>query len=149
MGKCNYCSKDYVAVDSDAGTYLEHYCSEECDIAYAGLYERALNEFIAWLNIERPSITSLTQIDLETSISFMEHVWETGISASTYNDKRNALGHITKKLANRFGIDHNSWPLTERKRGVKQKRLPLSNLVLKYFVLFLSVYFFIISKELF
>ena len=89
------------------------------------LYERVLNEFIDWINIERPSITSLTQVELETSISFMEHVWETGVSASTYNDKRNALGHITKKLANRFGIDHNSWPLTERKRGVKQKRLPL------------------------
>ena len=89
------------------------------------LYERVLNEFIKWLSVERPSISSFTQIELETAISFMEYVWETGVSASTYNDKRNALGHITKKLANKFGISNNSWPLTERKKGVKQKRLPL------------------------
>ena len=90
------------------------------------LYERVLNEFIKWLAVERPSISSFTQIEHETAISYMEHVWQNGVSASTYNDKRNALGHITKKLANKFGIDNNYWPLTERKRGIKQKRLPLS-----------------------
>jgi integrase len=90
------------------------------------LYERVLNEFIEWLSVERPSISSFTQIEHETAISYMEHVWQSGISASTYNDKRNGLGHITKKLANKFGIDNNYWSLTERKHGVKQKRLPLS-----------------------
>ncbi|MDD5729368.1 MAG: tyrosine-type recombinase/integrase [Victivallales bacterium] len=90
------------------------------------LYERVLNGFIKWLATERPSISSFTQIEHETAISYMEQVWQGGISASTYNDKRNALGHITKKLANKFGIDNNYWSLTECKRGVKQKRLPLS-----------------------
>ena len=90
------------------------------------LYERVLKEFIEWLAVERPSITSLTQVEHETAVAYMENVWKDGISASTYNDKRNALGHITKKLANGFGIDNNYWPLTERKHGVKQKRLPLS-----------------------
>ena len=95
------------------------------------LYERVLNEFIEWLAVERPSISSFTQIEHEAAISYMEHVWQSGVSASTYNDKRNALGHITKKLANKFGIDNNYWPLTERKRGVKQKRLPLSGVQVK------------------
>lgn len=92
-----------------------------------GLYERALEEFVSWLSTERPSITSLPQVDLETAIAYMEHVWQSGVSASTYNDKRNALGLITKRLANRYGIDVNPWPRTERMRGaVQQKRLPLT-----------------------
>jgi integrase len=75
---------------------------------------------------ERPSVTSFAQVDLETAIAYMEGVWQSGVSASTYNDKRNALGHIAKKLANKFGIESNPWPRTERKKGVKQTRLPLT-----------------------
>lgn len=91
-----------------------------------GLYQRALAEFAAWLGTERPSVTSFTQVDRETATAYMEGVWESGVSASTYNDKRNALGLITKKLANRFGIEVNPWPLTERRSGVRQTRLPLT-----------------------
>ena len=91
-----------------------------------GLYQRSLKEFVQWLKAERPSITSFTQIDLQTAVAYMEYVWQSGVSASTYNDKRNALGLITKKLANRFGIEVNPWPQTERKKGVRQVRLPLS-----------------------
>jgi site-specific recombinase XerD len=91
-----------------------------------GLYRRALDEFTGWLAEERPGMVSFTQVDLGTAISYMESVWSGGVSASTYNDKRNALGHIAKKLANRFGIESNPWLRTERKRGVKQTRLPLT-----------------------
>ncbi|MDD5728625.1 MAG: site-specific integrase [Victivallales bacterium] len=90
------------------------------------LYQRSLNEFIGWLALNRPSIASFSQIELETAITYMESVWESGVSASTYNDKRNALGHITKKLQNRFNIEFNAWMHTERKKAVQQKRLPLN-----------------------
>ena len=91
-----------------------------------GLYQRALAEFAAWMGSGRPGVVSFAQVDRETAIAYMESVWESGVSASTYNDKRNALGLITKKLANRFGIEVNPWPLTERRNGVRQTRLPLS-----------------------
>lgn len=90
------------------------------------LYERALNEFIAWAATEYPTLTSFSQVDQKTAIAYMEHVWRSGVSASTYNDKRNALGLIVKKLANKFEIDPNPWRFTERQKGVKQTRLPLT-----------------------
>lgn len=91
------------------------------------LYQRAFREFTAWANVERPSIASIGDVDLDTAVAYMEHIWKQGLSASTYNDKRNALGHITKRLANQYGIDANPWPRTERMKGaVQQKRLPLT-----------------------
>jgi len=91
------------------------------------LYKRALNEFIDWLAIEYPSINSFTQLELQIVIAYTDNLWESGISASTYNDKRNALGHITKGFQNKYNIDANYWILKElRKKGVQQKRNPLN-----------------------
>ena len=30
--KCNFCKKEYRVYDEDAGTFKEHYCSEQCAI---------------------------------------------------------------------------------------------------------------------
>lgn len=30
MATCANCTKEYIAYDSDAGTYKENFCSEEC-----------------------------------------------------------------------------------------------------------------------
>ena len=47
MAICFNCKEEYIAYDSDAGTYKEHFCSEECatemDDAIVE-YERSLNE---------------------------------------------------------------------------------------------------------
>lgn len=89
-------------------------------------YQRMLKEFIKWLSIERPSVESFTQVTLEMAMSYMEYVWQSGVSANTSNYKRGALATITKALQNSYGIDSNYWLRTERKKGVQQKRLPLT-----------------------
>ncbi len=89
-------------------------------------YHRALRDFCEWLETNRPTIMSWTQVDHETASAYLADLWNTGIGASTYNYRRNALGHITKKLAPAFHIDANPWPLTERKTEVKQTRLALT-----------------------
>ncbi len=89
-------------------------------------YQRMLKEFIKWLAVERPSVESFTQITLETAMSYMEYVWQSGISANTSNYKRGALATITKALQNSYGIDNNYWLRTARKKGVQQKRLALT-----------------------
>ena len=89
-------------------------------------YKRILNEFCDWICIARPHIDSLTQVDLEIATSFLEKVWQSGISANTYNYKRGAMGTITKALQNKFNIESNCWLKTARKKGVQQKRLPLN-----------------------
>ena len=88
-------------------------------------YKRMLKEFIKWLAVELPSVDSFTQVTLEMAKSYMEYVWQSGISANTSNYKRGALATITKALQNSYGIDSNYWLRIERKKGVQQKRLPL------------------------
>ena len=90
-------------------------------------YERALRDFSEWLGVERPSITSFTQTDQPTATAYLESLWGSGISANTYNYRRNALGHITKKLAPSYHIDANPWPLTERRAEAKQQRMALTS----------------------
>jgi integrase len=89
-------------------------------------YNRALRDFCDWLTDNRPSVKSWTQLDQETATSYLNDLWSTGLSANTYNYRRNALGHITKKLAPRYHIDANPWELTERKAETKQGRLALN-----------------------
>ncbi len=91
------------------------------------VYRPALARFIEWASVERPALSDFTQIDKTTATAYMEHVRERGVSASTYNDQRNALGFITAQLANRHGIEINHWRNTPRmKSGAQQKRLPLT-----------------------
>lgn len=89
-------------------------------------YRRALRDFCQWLEDNRPTVTSWTQVDHETASAYLSDLWNTGITANTYHYRRNALGHITKKLAPSYHIDANPWPLTERKTEVKQTRLALT-----------------------
>lgn len=89
-------------------------------------YRRALNDFTAWLASDYPAVASFTQVEPAIAGEYMEHLWSGGISANTYHYRRNALGHITKKLASAYHIDVNPWPLTERRQEAKQTRRALS-----------------------
>ena len=40
--ECNYCHKEYHVYDTDAGTFLEHYCSEKCE----GEVDSEIDEYI-------------------------------------------------------------------------------------------------------
>ncbi len=92
-----------------------------------GNYKRHLNEFIEWLQSNYPVITSFTDVSGDIAAEYCQHLWESGISANTYHYKKNSLGHITKALANKYGIAENKWhDPSLRKTETKQKRLPLS-----------------------
>jgi len=97
-------------------------------------YERALRDLCDWLTAEQPTIESFTQVDHDTAGAYLEHLHNTGISGNTYNYRRNALGHITKKLAGKYRIDVNPWELTERKAEVKQRRRALNSIQVTAFL---------------
>lgn len=90
-------------------------------------YHRYLNRFVRWINDTFPEIDNFTQITQYVANSYMEHVWNLGVSASTYKYQRNTMSGITRALQNKFNIEHNHWLKTEVKRGVQQKRIPLTN----------------------
>ncbi|WP_309382057.1 tyrosine-type recombinase/integrase [Cerasicoccus frondis] len=88
------------------------------------VYRRALQDFLEWVGERYPSITSWEMVSPDVANEFLDHLWGQGLSASTFNDKRGSLLHITKKVGRRFGIE-NPWLETEPRSGVQQKRLPL------------------------
>lgn len=92
-----------------------------------GLYRAIWNRFSAWLAEHRPNITDLADVDTHTAQAYLDERWAEGIAASTYNDVRNALGHISKALAARKRGLTNPWPAgrAAQKKQEQQKRLPL------------------------
>lgn len=90
------------------------------------LYRCALQDFENWLLKNRPSQSDFALITQEDAEDWLSAVWARGISASTYNDRRNSLSLIHKQLAKPYRLGSNPWTRTDRKKGVQQKRLPLS-----------------------
>ena len=91
-------------------------------------YQRALRDCITWLEENRPSIVSFTQIDDETASAYLAELWRSGITANTYNYRRNAMGCVTKALSGPYHIEANPWTRPElRKAEVKQNRMALTS----------------------
>mgnify|MGYP006076821679 CR=1 FL=1 len=90
------------------------------------LYLRCLDDFITWTGIHCPSLSDFSQVEEDTAESWLASVWARGISASTYNDRRGALCLIHKKLSKPYKWGKGPWLDTERKDGVQQKRMPLT-----------------------
>lgn len=91
-----------------------------------GNYKRHLEEFIDWFRKNYAKWDKFTDISDDIVVEYCQHLWQTGISANTYNYKRNSLGLITKALASKYGITSNKWTDSDlRKQEVKQHRLPL------------------------
>jgi len=40
--KCDWCHEEYHVYDQDAGSFLEHYCSEECE----GRMDNAIDQYM-------------------------------------------------------------------------------------------------------
>lgn len=90
-------------------------------------YQRHLNELISWLGDNYPACQSFTDITPEIVEEYCQHLWQSGISANTYNYKRNSIGHIAKSLSASYGVDASPWSDPKlRRREVKQQRKPLT-----------------------
>lgn len=90
------------------------------------LYRRSLMDFQEWLAENRPSQSDFSLVSQEDADDWLSTVWNRGVSASTYNDRRGALSLIHKQLARPYRLGSNPWTKTARKKGVQQKRLPLT-----------------------
>jgi integrase len=93
-----------------------------------GLYQNALKRFIAWVKVNRESVTDMGDIDEQTASEWLASEWKAEISASTYNDRRGSMLTITNGLMRPYRLKVNPWTATERKKlaGKQQHRLPLT-----------------------
>lgn len=91
-------------------------------------YHRALIRFIDWMRENRPNETDFADIPAQTANAYLDELWGSGLSASTFNQHLTALNLITRKLATRRRGMSNPWPRGKdaRKKAVQQERLPLN-----------------------
>lgn len=91
-------------------------------------YHRALIRFIDWMRENRPNEADFSEIPTQTANAYLDELWASGLSASTFNQHLTALNLITRKLATRRRGMSNPWPRGKdaRKKAVQQERLPLN-----------------------
>lgn len=70
-------------------------------------YGLIFNLFLEWINKNRPKIKRLAEIDQDTVEAYFGDLWESGISASSYNSYRQALNLIFKHLVKPAGLQEN------------------------------------------
>lgn len=94
-------------------------------------YQRNWKAFSTWLKSAFPIAVSLSRIDLNIASEYANYLWDTGISASTYNYHIGALSTITKALMHSAGLNDNVWDHIARKHAKKQgkKRLYLNDML--------------------
>jgi len=94
-------------------------------------YQRNWKAFSTWLKSAFPVAVSLSRVDLNIASEYANHLWNTGISASTYNYHLGALSTITKVLMHSAGLNDNVWEHIARKHAKKQgkKRLYLDGVL--------------------
>jgi integrase len=91
------------------------------------LYERALHRFVVWMRERFPNENDFTKIKPTMARQYLDVLRKTGMSASTHNDHRNALGLIASKIASRRDNMTNPFPSGKgaRMKADQQERLPL------------------------
>jgi integrase len=86
-------------------------------------YRRAFEDFRAWLANRYPAIGDLAAVSDDIAGEYLAELWQGGISASTFNYRKNALGLLHKALK----ATGNPWHKRElRRREVKGGREPLT-----------------------
>jgi integrase len=90
-------------------------------------YQTALDRFLVWMKANRPNERDFSAIEPETARAYLDDLWNSGLSPSTFNQHLTALGLIGRKLAARRKGMVSPWPEGKeaRKDGKQQERLPL------------------------
>ncbi len=91
-------------------------------------YKVSLNKFRKWIEGEKPQIESFNQVDSFIAKEFASHLFNTGISAKTFNDHVKALMLIYRVLMADVGFIQNPFDKNSifRKTEKKQTRERLS-----------------------
>ncbi|MFA7174744.1 MAG: site-specific integrase [Kiritimatiellia bacterium] len=93
-----------------------------------GLYEMINRQFSEWMTEHYPNVHNFTEIDAAIAEGYTTDLWNSGMAAGTFNDKKNGLGLITKLLSKDYAIKVNHWYEIDNKQGTKQKREPLDSI---------------------
>ena len=108
------------------GKYLKSHSRPDSSEGTLGNYERNWRKFCEWLKDEYPSVETYTQIDKDISQKYSAVLWETGISANTFNYHIQSIKLITKVINQSLEIVSNPWISIVRKKEAKKTRSTLS-----------------------
>ena len=93
-----------------------------------GLYQMINRQFSEWITEHYPNVHNFTEVDAAIAERYTTDLWNSGMAAGTFNDKKNGLGLITKLLSKDYAIKFNHWYEIDNKQGTKQKREPLDSI---------------------
>jgi integrase len=89
-------------------------------------YEGQWYRFKNWLLKTYPNISTLSEIDNGIALKYADNLWDSGISAKTYNNHIKALMLIFRVLSSVADLNRNPWHCVSRKIEIKQSRKEFS-----------------------
>ena len=80
-------------------------------------YEKSAKRFVKWLNENQPEVKFVEQITQQVAESYFFDMWQSHVSARTYNAHRQALRLIFKYIWRNCGLEENPFSTITRKSG--------------------------------
>lgn len=92
-----------------------------------GNYERNWNQFKDWLNEHYPKIDHFSdEINADIAFEYSAYLWDSGISANTYNYKIGTLKLIARVLEDKANLSKNVWLEVGRKSAPQKTKKLMS-----------------------
>ncbi len=85
-------------------------------------YDAYWRMFTAWLGEKRKRAKYLSDIDAQTAKEYGTYLWETGLSANTFNKHRNLLANVFEVLRVQGGILENPWSHVPTRRISRREK---------------------------
>ncbi len=94
-------------IDDAWETYLKQLSRPDSGSNTLSKYQSVLAYFTDWIHREYPKITRVADVDHEMALAFMQSVFNSGVSNTTYNKYLQSLRLIFKHLKEPAALDAN------------------------------------------
>ena len=109
-------------IDDAWETYLKQLSRPDSGPSTLSKYQSVLIRFADWVHCEYPKKTRVAEVDHETALAFMQSVFNSGISNTTYNKYLQSLRLIFKHLKEPATLDANPFEDIPKKPTVMTSR---------------------------
>ena len=109
-------------IDDAWETYLKQLSRPDSGPSTLSKYQNVLIRFADWVHCEYPKKTRVAEVDHETALAFMQSVFNSGVSNTTYNKYLQSLRLIFKHLKESEALDANPFEDIPKKPTVMTSR---------------------------
>lgn len=88
-------------------TYLHQSSRSDCSEATLKGYKKLHDLFLQWLNKNHPEVVYVSQLTSDIAIEYFNDIWAEGLSARSYNARRQMLHMIINCVLDLSGLENN------------------------------------------